>query len=243
MSDFDTLLERLLFDSQFKASLAADPDRALAGYQLADDERAVLMAEVTTDPGSQSQVEVRTSKASAFGLLSVASEMLAGGAGLGSSSHEDTWNAPPAEVNLNHDSEAGLPAVQSNAGMETVTFGNDTMVNQDAPEPDAGIIIIGGAPDPGASSPDDAGMETVTFGNDIMVNQDAPEPDAGIIIVDGAPDPGASSPDDAGMETVTFGNDTMVNQDAPEPDAGIIIIDGEPDEPGIGDARTPSVNR
>ena len=33
MSDFDDLLERLLLDLEFKAALAADPDRALSGYR------------------------------------------------------------------------------------------------------------------------------------------------------------------------------------------------------------------
>ncbi len=85
----------------------------------------------------------------------------------------------------------------------------------------AGIIIVDGAPDPGASSPDEAG----------------------IIIIDGAPDPGASSPDEAGIiihgapdpsETVNLDPPAMVNQEG-----GL----GKPDEPGIGDARTPSMNR
>ena len=35
MSDFERVLERLLVDPAFKAALAADPDRALAGYALA----------------------------------------------------------------------------------------------------------------------------------------------------------------------------------------------------------------
>src|SRR5689334_1626526 len=70
MSDFDTVLERLLVDPGFKAQLAANPDGALAGYQLSDDERGLLRAQVTGDTGGNQQVEQRTSKASLFGLLS-----------------------------------------------------------------------------------------------------------------------------------------------------------------------------
>jgi len=70
MSDFDTVLERLLVDPGFKAQLAADPDGALAAYQLDDDERGLLRAQVTGDTGGNQRVEQRTSKASLFGLLS-----------------------------------------------------------------------------------------------------------------------------------------------------------------------------
>ena len=69
MSDFDAVLERLLTDARFKAALAADPVRALAGYRLAEDERDLLCAQVSTDSGGDRQVEQRTSKASLFGLL------------------------------------------------------------------------------------------------------------------------------------------------------------------------------
>jgi len=78
VSDFDSVLERLLSDPGFKAALAADPARALAGYRLSADEVELLGAQVSTETGGNRQVEERTSKASLFGLLgSVA------GAGLG----------------------------------------------------------------------------------------------------------------------------------------------------------------
>src|SRR5690349_11963772 len=70
MSDFDDVLERLLTDPGFKAALAADPGRALAGYHLADDERELLYAQVSTDTGGERQVERRETKAGLFGLLS-----------------------------------------------------------------------------------------------------------------------------------------------------------------------------
>src|SRR5262249_54310504 len=70
MSDFDTVLERLLTDPGFTAALAADPASALRGYRLSTDELELLYAQVSTDVGGQRQVEQRTSKASLFGLLS-----------------------------------------------------------------------------------------------------------------------------------------------------------------------------
>jgi hypothetical protein len=79
MSDFDTVLERLLVDPSFQARLADDPNAALAGYALTDDERELLRAQVTGDTGGNQQVEQRTSKASLFGLLSP----MAGVGGLG----------------------------------------------------------------------------------------------------------------------------------------------------------------
>jgi len=70
MSDFDTVLERLLADPAFRASLAADPARTLAGFQLSADETELLQAQVSGDAGGHHHVEQRTSKASLFGLLS-----------------------------------------------------------------------------------------------------------------------------------------------------------------------------
>lgn len=69
MSDFDTVLERLLTDPAFKAGLAADPATALRGYRLSPDELELLYAQVSTDAGGQGQVEERISKASLFGLF------------------------------------------------------------------------------------------------------------------------------------------------------------------------------
>jgi hypothetical protein len=69
MSDFDTVLERLLTDPAFTAALAADPATALRGYQLSQDELELLYAQVSTGAGGQGKVEERISKASLFGLF------------------------------------------------------------------------------------------------------------------------------------------------------------------------------
>src|SRR6266545_4717700 len=70
MSDFDAVLERLVADPGFRAALAADPARALAGYRLSADEVELLHAQLDTGTGGNRHVEQRTSKASLFGLLS-----------------------------------------------------------------------------------------------------------------------------------------------------------------------------
>ncbi|HET8660956.1 MAG TPA: hypothetical protein VFM55_18415 [Micromonosporaceae bacterium] len=74
MSDFDSVLERLLTDPAFAASLAADRSAALSGYHLAPDEIALLSAQLGGDQGGQHAVEARHSKASIFGLLAPLAE-------------------------------------------------------------------------------------------------------------------------------------------------------------------------
>jgi hypothetical protein len=69
MSDFDTVLERLVTDPAFADALAADPVAALAGYRLGADEVALLRSQVSTGDGGNRSVEERTSKASMAGLL------------------------------------------------------------------------------------------------------------------------------------------------------------------------------
>src|SRR2546421_8818175 len=69
MSDFDTVLERLVTDPGFAAQLSADPAGALAGYRLSADEVDLLRSQVSMGDGGGRSVETRTSKASMMGLL------------------------------------------------------------------------------------------------------------------------------------------------------------------------------
>jgi hypothetical protein len=100
MSDFDAVLERLLTDPGFTSALAADPASALAGYDLSDDERQLLHAQVSTEAGGDRRVEQRTSKASLFGLLSpLAGTQPSGDPGVGhavgsAASSYAGWTAP-----------------------------------------------------------------------------------------------------------------------------------------------------
>jgi len=90
LSDFETVLERLLLDPAFKAAFAADAAGALAGYDLTADERDLLMAQLSAEVGQSMRMEERTSKAALFGLLGAAAEMLSTPTGL---AHADV--APP----------------------------------------------------------------------------------------------------------------------------------------------------
>jgi hypothetical protein len=69
MGDFDAVLERLMMDAPFRAALAADPDRALAGYRLTPDEVGLLRSQVSDQTGGERAVETRTSKSSLFGMF------------------------------------------------------------------------------------------------------------------------------------------------------------------------------
>jgi hypothetical protein len=84
MSDFDTVLERLVSDPSFQAAMAADPARALAGYTLDDSERQLLEAQLVAGSGEDRTVEIRTSKSGIAGMLGP----VAAAFGLSSSAHE-----------------------------------------------------------------------------------------------------------------------------------------------------------
>jgi hypothetical protein len=84
MSDFDTVLERLLAEPPFARALAADPAAALSGYRLTAEEIDLLSSQVSADAGGQHGVETRANKSSVFGLLSPLAGLgggLAGGGG------------------------------------------------------------------------------------------------------------------------------------------------------------------
>lgn len=69
MSDFDDVLERLLADPDFQTALRRDPETALAGYQLAPDERALLDSQVDLGAGDMRTVEMRVNKSGVFGMV------------------------------------------------------------------------------------------------------------------------------------------------------------------------------
>ncbi|GAA1830591.1 hypothetical protein GCM10009682_56670 [Luedemannella flava] len=79
MSDFDRVLERLLDDPGFLAALAADPAAALRGYQLTEDEWALLQSQIVAGGGGQGPVETRTSKSGLAGMFAP----IAGTVGMG----------------------------------------------------------------------------------------------------------------------------------------------------------------
>lgn len=71
MSDFDTVLERLLTDPSFATELSRDPEGTLSGYRLDDGEKEILRSQVSADEqGATAAVEGRMTKSSTFGLFS-----------------------------------------------------------------------------------------------------------------------------------------------------------------------------
>ena len=115
MSDFDAALERLLTDPSFAAALAADPDRALAGYRLDPAESVLLRSQVTADTSSAAAaVEARTTKSSTFGLFSSLGD-LAGAAAAGVA---DAVAGPGATQGL-----GDAPAARGSGGSAPVRTG------------------------------------------------------------------------------------------------------------------------
>jgi hypothetical protein len=139
MSDFDTVLERLVTDEAFKAALAADPTAALSGYQLSDDEVELLRSQVTPDFGGDRTVEIRTSKASMMGLLGSL-----GGIGL-------TGNTAAADHGLIGRGVAHVPqegfGATVNTGLNEVPQGQSGWIGPgDMPQGQAAWIGPGEAP-------------------------------------------------------------------------------------------------
>jgi len=108
MSDFDTVLERLLSDPPFKAAFAADPAAALTGYHLAPDERELLLSQYASDAGGQHTVEQRTSKASLFGILSPLS-------GMGSSVADAAHHGGGSGTEISHFSSTSYTSYHSSS--------------------------------------------------------------------------------------------------------------------------------
>jgi hypothetical protein len=76
MSDFDSVLERLLSEPAFAVALAADPDAVLSGYRLDPGEAELLRSQVSAGSGGGlGAVETRTNKSSTFGLFSAVADV------------------------------------------------------------------------------------------------------------------------------------------------------------------------
>lgn len=136
MPNFDDALERLITDPAFAAALAADPDRALAGYTLSPDEAVLLRSQVASGPGDgvQSRVEARTSQSSLFGLFQMDGFGDAPSA-VGGFGAAPTGGAPTGFSLTGHGVEAGFgaapPAEQGLGGGPGVPDGYRTRVDAD----------------------------------------------------------------------------------------------------------------
>lgn len=127
MSDFDTVLERLVTDPAFTSALAADPAAALSGYDLSEDEVELLRSQVNAgDSGGERTVEIRTSKAGMMGLLSP----------LGLGGHDPTM--------------IGRGVAHVDSGFESLSNAPTHWVGPG----DAGMGNVGGPPDTGLTALD-----------------------------------------------------------------------------------------
>ena len=105
MSDIDTVLERLVTDADFRRLLAAEPARALHGYDLSAQERDMLLVRVSPDTMVGSTVEQRTSKAGMFALLGEAAALVG--------SHSDLVGASPVDHGSATPSDPARPTASS----------------------------------------------------------------------------------------------------------------------------------
>jgi hypothetical protein len=129
MAGIDDVLERLVTDDAFRAQLAADPDAALASYELSPADRALLASQVSADAGQAGAMEGRASKAGLFGMLGGLDEIadaIAGGAedragpqavaGAGTPPEPDS--SPPYNPYVTVDHVETLPADPAEAGYD-----------------------------------------------------------------------------------------------------------------------------
>lgn len=85
MSDVDEVLERLVTDQAFRAQLRDDPVTALGGYDLGEEDVAVLAASIDEGQGGDRGVEQRTSKSAFLAAFTA----LTGSGGGGGGGHPD----------------------------------------------------------------------------------------------------------------------------------------------------------
>lgn len=96
MADLNDALERLISDPAFRQALGDDPEKALDGYDLSDEDRKMLSAQLSDDPGVRGGLEQRTSKSALAGLF--------GGGGAGNQESDLDFVRQLAE-----DSDGGAP--------------------------------------------------------------------------------------------------------------------------------------
>lgn len=188
MSDFDTVLERLLTDPGFARALAADPGRALAGYRLSAEEVSLLRTQVSEDAGADHAVETRTSQSSLAGLFGPVSssasvadfgEVTPAERGFGTAPglepERGLGTAPGAEAAPGHAAGRGAYPATGGGGESEVERGLGT-----APGADDSYRGLGTAPDEvsrglGTAPPKSAGLgeaPAVPEGYDIRVDAD-----------------------------------------------------------------------
>jgi len=155
MSDIDTVLERLVTDAEFRRLLAAEPARALHGYDLSAAERDMLLVRVSPDLMVGSTVEQRTSKAGMFALLGEAAALVGSHSDLvgpSSGDHGAVTPSGPGEAVGIIINERPTPGETDGIIIYDAPSPGETdgIIINEAPTPgEADGIIIGSAPTPG----------------------------------------------------------------------------------------------
>jgi hypothetical protein len=139
MSDFDDVLERLLNDPTFQARLAADPQSALAGYHLDDEERELLGAHLAVGDGADRTVEIRTSKSGIVGMLGpvLSAFGVAAGGGSGSGGPNESMGHAPGG-NDPRETFGHSPAHKVTESLGSAPSPTQSMGHPGDPQPDIG---------------------------------------------------------------------------------------------------------
>jgi hypothetical protein len=209
MAGLDDVLERLVADPSFRQRLAVNPSAALAGYELSEEDRALLASQVTEVAGTRGKVEARTSRASMVGLLGALGE-------LADASAELTTGEPDTSPAAGDDSGAWIDLDSYNVGVNQAGDG----VGHD--------VLFGGAgaDDPIPTAPsgsgynelslqDTSGRETSEVKPRFVSFFDAGDPDAPTGGDDGIADLAAKpEPGPGGVEYYIF-NPLMDGEDQP----------------------------
>ena len=59
MAGIDDVLERIVTDTEFRRQLTTDPHKALAGYDVTDDEMELVTLQLSTDAGAAGGITKR----------------------------------------------------------------------------------------------------------------------------------------------------------------------------------------
>jgi hypothetical protein len=126
VSDLDAVLERLLLDEDFKAAVAADPARALAGYRLTQDDRDLLDT-TSTDAGVSGAVEERVTKSTMVGLLATVADAFGPGSFATGGSGGGMVSDPSPSLALD----------PTDSDLDGLTDGQEDVLGTDPEDPDS----------------------------------------------------------------------------------------------------------
>ncbi len=244
MPQLDTILERLVNEPGFRRAMEQDPDGALAGYQLTDEERGVLDATVTASTGvaGLGAVEGRQSKSAMVGVLTQLADAVGGGA-----THADPGPVVDPNADL-HDKANALEDALDGVLPDGSSSGDGSMIIE-PPGPDTdgdGLTdaheVVRHGTDPLDADTDNDGFSDgaeVHAGSDPLSAASVPRresADPGIHVAPQGSGPGGVGGEEVGIIVVGGGQPEAPGEEtgiiingAPSGDEAGIIINGAPD--------------